>query len=331
MSRVEEKANVQASPALERPRLADLVTDQEVPSLTESFPPKTWIKIGVIGLLFIILNNWQFLRLYNTYLGNPNWTFGFAIPLFSMWLLYARRDELLTAERRTCWLGIPIMFFSLVGIYAGVWPIGTMWVSHISMVFLLFGLVLYLAGPRVIKVTWLPILYLALAMPIPQTIYQRIALHLQNLAAAASAGLLQVLGVRLELGNSNITLWSQSGAQHSLTVAEACSGVRSMMAFVALGVAMAWLTYRPVWQRIVLLISIVPVAIAANVLRVTITTSMFYFDKPELGQDFMHKFLGLLVLIPAAVMFWLLLKLLDAMFVEADDEEPDEDAEVSSA
>ena len=82
---------------------------------------------------------------------------------------------------------------------------------------------------------------------------------------------------------------------------------------LALSVAMAYLTDRPIWQRVVLVGMGVPVAVFANVLRVGITTVMFYLDKPELGQDFMHEFTGLLMLIPAALALWLIAWLMERL------------------
>ena len=92
------------------------------------------------------------------------------------------------------------------------------------------------------------------------------------------------------------------------------------MAFMALGVAWAYLEYRPVWQRVVLVASAVPIVLLCNVLRVATTCLMYVLDQPELGKDFMHEFVGLLMLIPAAGMLWVLSRLLKAFFVEETDE-----------
>ncbi|MHC4295383.1 MAG: exosortase/archaeosortase family protein [Planctomycetota bacterium] len=177
----------------------------------------------------------------------------------------------------------------------------------------------YLAGSSVIRVTWLPILFLTFAMPIPPTLYSRIAVPLQNFAARFSAIILQIFGVVIDITASRMSITSMGGNQYGLTVAEACSGVRSLMAFLALGVAWAYLENRAIWQRAVLVASAVPVAILCNVIRVTITSSMYVFDKPELGQDFMHEFTGILMLAPALAMFWGLSKLLESIFVEVED------------
>jgi len=298
--------------------LADLVVATERVSIRSAFPPATLVKMAVMAALFVALNYWQFPRLVGIWRHSPNWSHGFVIPLFSLYLLYARRDELFAARRRTFLPGLPLMIISILFIVVSFAFIRTLWLCNLGMIALLLSMVLYLAGPEVIRITWLPILFLVFAMPIPEMLYSEIALPLQNLAATISTMTLQAMGAKIEVSASALTITSISGQIHHLTVAEACSGVRSLMAFLALGVAWAYLERRPMWQRVVLVIFAVPIAILCNVLRVTITCAMFVYDKPELGQNFMHEFTGMLMLIPALALFWGLGKLLDHLFVEVD-------------
>jgi exosortase len=305
--------------------LAEMVHPQEQVSLRQAFSPAAAIKIAVITGLLVGMNWWQFPRMVGIWRHSPNWSHGFVIPLFSIYLLYVRRDELFSARRSVCILGLPLMILSIVFIVVSFVFIHTHWFCGLGMIALIFSVVLYLAGTRVIRITWLPILFLAFAMPIPEMLYTRIAVPLQELAATASTGVLNVLGVDISVTASALTLTSVNGVSHSLTVAEACSGVRSLMAYLALGVAWAYLEQRPIWQRVVLVLSAGPIAILCNVIRVTITCGMYVVDQPELGRDFMHTFTGILMLGPAVLMFWGLSKLLQSLFVEV---EVDEDQEV---
>ena len=172
-----------------------------------------------------------------------------------------------------------------------------------------------------IRITWLPIMYLVFAMKIPEMLYTSISVPLQELAAICSVIFLKVFGVTIDVSASALTIISISGQKHGLTVAETCSGVRSLMAYLALGVAWAYLEQRPIWQRVLLVLLAGPIAILCNVIRVAITCSMYVIDKPELGRDFMHTFTGILMLGPAVLMFWGLSKLLQNLFVEVDEQE----------
>ena len=290
----------------------------ERPSLRGSLSPGAMLKAAVIGVLLVWMNWWQLVELVSRWRHDANWSHGFVIPLFSLYLLYARRDELLSARRRVFPWALPMVIGSVLWILIGFHPIHTHWLCQLGMVSLVFWLVLYLAGPSVVRVTWLPMLFLVLAMPLPPMLYQGIAVPLQELAARCSVAILRILGVEISITASNLTITSLSGARNSLTVAEACSGVRSLMAFVALGVAWAYLEDRPIWQRVVLVLSAVPIAILCNVLRVAITCSMYVLDRSELGQSFMHKFTGMLMLGPALLMFWGLSELLRGFFVEVE-------------
>ena len=170
------------------------------------------------------------------------------------------------------------------------------------------------------KITWVPIVYLVLAIPIPDILYQNIAYPLQELAAQSTTLILQLCNVSIDVNASSLNITSISGKVHPLQVVEACSGVRSLMAFVALSAAMAYIDDRPVWQRVVLILSSFPITMLCNILRVTATSTMFVIDKPELGKDFMHTFMGMALLVPALLMLLGLSWMMNHLFVEEDDD-----------
>ncbi len=300
--------------------LAEMVTEFSGPTFRQSFPPGTCVKILVLAGLFVWLNSWQFSILLTRWT-EADWSHGFLIPLFSLYFLYSRRQELFQAPRRVCLWGLPIAIAGILQVLVGVYPIQNHWLSHLGMIPILIGLVLYLGGPAVLRVTWLPIAFLVFAMPMPGTLYSRIALPLQNLAASASHVILKLCGVTVVVKESALTLLSVTGVERPLTVAEACSGMRMLMAFLALGVAMAYLDERPVWQRAVLVVMGIPIAILCNVIRVVITSTMYVWDRPELGQKFMHSFTGMLMLAPALLMLWGLSRLLQSLFIEDEEDE----------
>lgn len=299
--------------------LTDRISVSGESSFRNSFPPSTLVKVAVLGGLFLAVNFWHLPSLVLKWGTDPNWAHGFLIPLFSVYLLYVRWEDLCSARRRTCLWGLPVMILGILMVLVGYHPHVPLWASQVSMPIVLLGLVLYLGGPAVVRVTWLPILYLALAMPIPERLYRLISVPLQDLAALGSANILRIFGVEMKVTASFIQIVSLTGEVHSLTVAEACSGIRSLMAYVALGVAWAYLEQRSIWQRLVLVASTVPIAVLCNILRVAITCEMFVIDRAEMGQGFMHGFVGMLMLIPAVIMFWLLALLMQKLFIEVDD------------
>ncbi len=299
--------------------LTDMVSATGIPLPSQRLSRASWAKIGIFAGLLLGVHYWQLPLMAGRWFHDDNWSHGPLIPLFSLYLLYARRQELLSAPRRICLWGLVVLVVGVMWQIVAYYPVQNRWIGYLSITVTLFGLVLYLAGPQVIRLTWLPIFYLAFAMPLPKRLYTAIALPLQEFAALASTIILKIMGVQMDVTASHLTVVSLSGARHGLTVAEACSGVRSLMAFVAIGVAIAYLENRPTWQRVVLVALTVPIAIVVNVIRVGITCGMYVIDRPELGQDFMHHFMGIVMLLPAFLMLWGVGWLLRHLFVEETD------------
>jgi exosortase len=311
-------------------RLTDLVADEKAASLHPGLGTDVWVKMFVLGALFLAVNFEQIGILLQRW-REPNWSHGYLIPLFSLYLLYCRWNQICRTPRKSSLSGLGILLLSLVAMILCIHPIGNVWFVQLTMIPMLFGLVLYQVGWKMMKLVWLPVVYLVLAIPVNDRVYTFISLPLQNIAADASAAFLSAIGVTLKHTASQLTILSNGGNWYPVTVAEACSGVRSLMAFIALGVALAYLADRPVWQRVVLLAMIIPVVVLTNMVRVTITCYMYVIDRPELGQKFMHTFLGMLMLIPAGLVLWGLAKLMDALFVEEDIDETDSSEQPAEA
>ncbi len=296
--------------------LAGMVQPDRSVGFAESFGRNALIQIAVLGVLITAFHFKLLDVMVRKWISDPDWTHGFIIPLFSLYLLYMRREELFEARRKICIWGLALVLLAMAAEAVAVLRIHNHWLAQMSMVAMLFGLVLYLGGWSVIRVTWLPVLFLIFALPIPELLYSRVAVPLQNIAADGAVMILKVLGVEITSTASSLDVISQSGVSHGLTVAEACSGMRLLMAFCALGVAMAYLDYKPIWQRLILVAAAIPIAVFCNVIRVAITCWMYYIDKPEMGQGFMHTFAGILMLAPAFGLLWALSWVLKHIVVE---------------
>ncbi|MCD4699418.1 MAG: exosortase/archaeosortase family protein [Phycisphaerae bacterium] len=296
--------------------LAEMVYPDRAVGFVESLGRNALIKIAVLGVLLVAVHFKLLDVMVRRWITDSNWTHGFIIPLFSLYLLYMRRGELFEARRKICFLGLALVLLAMVAEVVAVLRIHNHWLAQMSMVVMLIGLVLYLGGISVIRVIWLPILFLLFALPIPELLYSRLAVPLQDIAASGAVMILEVLGVEITSTASALDVISRSGVTHGLTVAEACSGMRLLMAFCALGVAMAYLDYKPIWQRLILVAAAVPIAVFCNVIRVAITCWMYYIDEPEMGQGFMHTFAGILMLLPAFAMLWALSWVLRHIIVE---------------
>lgn len=282
-----------------------------------------WGWILGLGGLFVALHWWFFFRTFKRSLHEwgGDWSHALIVPLISAYFVYQNAEKLASLSRRVFWPGLAIM---LAGILSFIWWIepgrNDMFQGY-SMIITLFGLVLFLLGPTMMRVLWFPIAYLAVGVKVSERIWDQVAWKLQLIAAQAATIVLQllgqVLGIDASVQGSTIKLsFMRNGAwvNESLNVAEACSGLRMLMAFVALGLAMAYLVDRPWWHRMVMLLLIVPIAIAVNVGRVS-ATGLIYMIDPAMASGDLHKFIGLVMLIPAAGLFWLLTWVLDHVVI----------------
>ncbi len=218
--------------------------------------------------------------------------------------------------------GLGIMLFGLFTFAYGIYPGRNDFVTDFGDVATLFGLVLMLCGWDVMQVVWFPIAFLVCAIPWPGLIYSKVASPLQRLAAYVAVLLMNATGVDSSVSGTKIFISTGIYGQpdQSLNVAEACAGLRSLMTFISIAAAVAFLSIRPFWQRVIITLSAIPIAILCNVLRVTGTGVLYRFGGPEWAEGFTHQFVGMVMLIPAFFMILMVAWILDHLFVEEVDE-----------
>lgn len=259
--------------------------------------------IGLTGVLYAPV----LARLAAAWWQDPNYSHGFLVPLFSGYVLMRERAALPRLAWRPSNLGLLVMLGAVALLVFGTLA-AELYTSRVSLVLLLAGIVLFLAGRITLHFLALPLGYLLLAIPIPALVQNHVVLPLQLVASSLSAAVLQMLGVvvfregnLLHLGNT------------TLEVAQACSGIRSLMSLVALAIAYGYLARSRPWLRIVLVVLMLPVAVISNALRVVGTGIASYAFSPELADGFFHTFSGLLIFLTALVMMlvcdWLLRRL----------------------
>lgn len=215
--------------------------------------------------------------------------------------------------------GIGTLLFG-IGLYAyGIWPGQNDYVKDVGMVVALFGLVLALCGWDVMKIAWFPIAFLICALPWPGLVYSWVAGPLQVIAARVAVEVLQTTGVESYVTGTKIFMLGESGAWRTLNVAEACAGLRSLMTFITFGAAIAFLSARPLWQKLIITFSAVPIAIFCNTMRVAGQGLLDYYVSHELSQNFAHQFVGLVMLVPAFFLLLLVGWILDRLFIEEVD------------
>jgi exosortase len=217
-------------------------------------------------------------------------------------------------------LGLFVMVEGLAIAMYGIHPGQNDFLWDFGMVVTLFGVVLMLTGWDVMKVAWFPIAFLVCALPWPGLVYSWIAGPLQTLAARAAVLTLRFTGVDAVRSGTKMLMMEADGLR-VLNVAEACAGLKSLMTFITVAAAVGFLSNRPMWQKIFITVSAVPIAIFCNVLRVTGQGLIDHYWSRELAEGFAHQFVGLVMLIPAFLMILLVAWILDHLFLDEIDED----------
>jgi len=289
-----------------------------------------YIKIGIIAILLSFLFHKELSLIIHQWQTDPSWSHGFLIPVFSLYFLNQRKKEILNLDIKPNYMGLFFLIGVLVFYILNAVQFQRGYLQKVSLIASLGAIVLFLGGWKLIRYTWLPISYLLFAVPLPDRIYRSLTIPMRQWAASVASILLNLVR-DLEATAQGVVIdvvYKGQQLKPSLDVAEACSGMRLLMAFLALGVAMAYLHYRPLWQRIVLLMMTVPIAILCNIIRVTLTGFIYVLWDPKYAQGIYHDLLGFGMLPLAFVLYSGLGWFLSSLFIE--DEEIVEDVVVRS-
>lgn len=282
-----------------------------------------WLKIAIVTLLMVATFRFNLLRLWlktNPFSGEPNWRHAICVPLIGFYYLFVHRDELLETKAYTAWSGLGILLLGILLFAYGIYPGQNDFVKDFGMVVALFGVVALLCGWRVMKIAWFPIVFLVCAIPWPELVYSYIASPLQRLAAGVAVGVLRALNVTSLNSGTKIIINAKGNTWRTLNVAEACAGLRSLMTFISVAAAIAFLSARPLWQKIIVTFMAIPIAIFCNVMRVTGQGLLDHYWSQELSEGFAHQFVGIVMLVPGFFMILFVGWLLDVVFIEVVDE-----------
>jgi len=287
----------------------------------EAVSPRTGAHIAVVAALLLAVY-WTPIRviLVARWISDANWSHGWLIPGFSLYFLYVQREALKRVVPRPSYLGALLLAIALAGNFLFAWVYIFGYLQAVTIVGAIVGVVLLLGGWPVLRLVWFPILFLLLAIPLPQGHYVALTQPLREMASSAGAMLLPMLvpGLHAEAQAVVIDYILPNGTTGQLNVEEACSGMRLMMAFVTLGLAMAYLGDRPPWQRLVMVGFCIPIAVACNTVRVTLTGWFTVTGHTELARGTPHQLLGIAMLLLALGLYALVGYVLSHLWIDAD-------------
>ncbi|MFZ1156197.1 MAG: exosortase/archaeosortase family protein [Candidatus Sulfotelmatobacter sp.] len=229
---------------------------------------------------------------------DSDFSHGFFVPLFSAFVIWQERRRLSEIIPKPSWSGLVLIAFAL-----GILIVGRLgaelFLARFSMLVLIAGLIVLFAGWNFFRAVLFPWAFLLLMIPIPTLVFNKITFPLQLLASRIAADVLPWLGVPVLREGNVINLPSMA-----LNVAEACSGIRSLMSLVCLAIIYGYLMERRIVVRWALALISVPIAVAANSARIVGAGLVVQYWDPEKAQGFYHIFEGWLVFVVCLILLY---------------------------
>lgn len=262
-------------------------------------------------IIVILFKDWQ---------GSDDYSAGQLVPLVAIFLLWRERKKLRECLLKPCWSGgIALLVLAQAGRAYGLLFMFES-AERYSLVLTIAGLVLMVAGRQVFRrVIWI-LLILLLMVPLPGRVHNMISGPLQNIATTGAVFLMEAFGVRVSQ-QGNVMMLNQDTP---LAVAEACSGLRMLTAFVIVAAFIAYMVKRSRLQKATLLVSSIPVAVICNMVRIFVTAILMLKISSEAADKFFHDFAGLVMMPIAVLLMFGELWLMEMLTLPESDQEQDE-------
>src|SRR5262245_3035218 len=255
----------------------------------EATVPRATLGLAAALASFFLLYWSVFAGLLRDWEIDENYSHGFLIVPLALYLAYERRERLRSAVASPTALGLVLIVGSIGVLIAGTLG-AELFLTRVSLVGVILGIVLYVYGPQHAQILAFPVAILLLMIPLPSIIFNQIAFPLQLVASRFGETTLHLARIPV-LREGNIIFLANT----TLEVAEACSGIRSLVSLLTLGIVLGYFTDSRMWVRVVIALSTVPVAIVANGMRVAGTGVAAYRFGAEAATGFLHTFSGWLV------------------------------------
>jgi exosortase len=241
---------------------------------------------------------------------DPQYSHGYLVPAFALYILWLKRDRLNLQSLNVNWLGLSLLGLAIAMRLGGAYY-SYDYFDQVSLLPCCAGLLMLAGSWPALVAAWPAVAFLAFMIPLPDRVSMAMSAPMQSFATAVSTFALQVLG-RPALAEGNVILLNDI----ELGIVEACSGLRMLVVFFALSTAVAMLIRKPLWEKLVIAGSAIPIALASNVLRITITGLFYDTFGNHYGGAFFHDLFGWLMMPLGLVFLGIELWILKTLLIE---------------
>ncbi len=266
---------------------------------------------GLIGVGLLWATWPSLVTMVERWSSDPRYSHGYLVPAFSLFLLWWRRDRLKTGPLS----GAPWAGMAFIAVGAALKLVGgyyfVTWIDTVSLVPSLAGICLLVGGWTALSWAWPAIVFLIFMIPMPYRVENALGAPLQRIATIASTYILQTLGLPA-VAEGNIILMNKA----EIGVVEACNGLGMLLMFFAFSTAVVFIIHRPLIDKAFILLSAIPTALLANIIRITVTGLLHETAGSKVADAVYHDLAGWLMMPLALGALWLELQLLSHLFVE---------------
>lgn len=275
--------------------------------------PLPWRRLLVPAALSVVLL-WAFAptlaELGHRWATDTQYSHGYLVPAFAVVLLWLRRDLCSAIKPQSSRWGLALLALGVALRFLGDY-LYMDWIDAAALLPCLAGLTVLTGGLAALRWAWPAIAFLGFMIPLPFRLEIALAHPLQRMATMASTYALQTLSLPA-LSEGNVILINET----RIGVVEACSGLSMLVIFFALSTAFTFLVQRPLWQKLILVFSAIPIALIANITRITVTGVMHETVGHKAADMVFHDLAGWLMMPFALALLWLELKAMGRLFVE---------------
>lgn len=308
-------ATVKQQPALvpDRPALPVRTATEDLASCARAAGPFRLLA-GALLVGALVWAYWPALaRVAQRWVSDPQYSHGYLVPAFAVVLLWLRRQQLADITPRFSLWGLPLLLAGSVMYLAGVY-LYVDWLAQAALLPSLAGIAVILGGWPALRWSWPAIAFLVFMLPLPFRLETMLSQPLRRVCTVASTYMMQVVGIPA-VSEGNVIIVDEL----HIGVVEACSGLGMLVVFCAMATGVVLVIQRPLLDRIILLLSAVPIAVLANMIRIGVTGILYELVGPKMADAFFHYPAGLLMPPLALGFLWFELWLLAHLLVEVPD------------
>jgi exosortase len=258
----------------------------QTPRGSRSFSIGSVVQLAAVVVCFAVLYRGVIVKLVSDWATDDNYSHGFLIVPIALFLTWERRAKLMALPLQPSLLGLVLVLGSIAVLAAG--SLGAeLFLTRVSMIGALAGAIVFLCGWRHLQALVFPVAFLILMVPLPSIVFNKITFPLQMWASQAGELGISALNIPV-LREGNIIVLAHA----KLEVVEACSGIRSLVSLLTLGIVYAYFIDGRMSVRWLISLSAVPVAIISNAMRITGTGVAAHYYGAGAAEGFFHSFSG---------------------------------------